>query len=99
MLSRLLSEEAPFDPVVADMLLEDVGDLAVATEVDEQGLSRLPMELEVSATFIRDTVDYLLTGVENTTLEDVMQQVRHFPMPHLSCLSHREIYSFSLGPS
>ena len=75
MISGLLEEEVPFDPTVALGLLEEVGDLATATGMDDQGLSQLPMELQVGATFIRDTVDYLLTGVEEVTLEDFMDQV------------------------
>lgn len=70
MISSLLREEAPFDPAVADLLLDDVDDLAIATAMDAEGLSRLPMELQASATFIRSTVDYLMTGMDDVTLID-----------------------------
>ncbi len=79
MITELLNIEAPYDPVVAGMLLEDVNDIAVATEVDSQGFSRLPMELQASATFIQDTVDYLLTGVEDVNLDEFMDQVSLAP--------------------
>ena len=66
----------PFDPALAESLLEDVSEVAIAT-MPERGRSRLPMELQTSATFILDTVDYLMTGAEdiNATFEEIVEQV------------------------
>ncbi len=55
-------------------------DLAAATEVTGQGLTRLPMELQVSAAFLKDTVDYLTTGVQDITLEKFVDQVSPAPI-------------------
>lgn len=65
------------------MLLEDADALALATEVIDQGHSRLPMELETSANFIRDTVDYLMTGTENIILGQHVDQVCSASLPSL----------------
>ncbi len=77
MVSELLEEQAPYDQAFADTLLEDMGDLAVATEADAQGLSRLPLELQISANFIRGTIDYLMMGVENVSLHEFIQVSFH----------------------
>ncbi len=75
MIARLLSEDAPFDSALAGSFLEAINDLAVATEADDGGLSRLPLELQASAGFVQGTVDYLVRGVDNATLEEFMNQV------------------------
>lgn len=77
MISELLTTDAPFDQFVAEMFLAEVRDLAIATEADEQGRSRLPMELQASATFVQDILDYLLTGVEDVNFDEFTGQVSH----------------------
>ncbi len=75
MVSILLEEGAPFDPAVAESLLGAVSDLIAITEVDEQGFSRLPLELQASATLIQNTLNYLFTGANNITLDEFLDQV------------------------
>ncbi len=72
----VVDQGLPFDRAVAVSLLEDVEDVAIAT-IPEQGRSRLPLELQTSATFILDTVDYLMTGAEdsNVTFAEIIEQV------------------------
>ena len=70
-----MQEQAPYDQAVADTILEDATTLAIATDTNDQGLSRLPMELQVSATFVEVAVNYLMMGVANTNLDEFIDQV------------------------
>ena len=73
-MSIIPGEDAPFDPVLAEWLLEGVNNLVAATDV-EGGESLRPQELELSASFLQDTVGYLSRGVANLTLEGIMTPV------------------------
>lgn len=72
LLLEINADKSPYNQTVVDMLLEEVDNIANRFEQDH---SRFPMELQTIATFILETVNYLLTGVENTTFEDATGQV------------------------
>ncbi len=79
MLTELLNSNTPYDPTLAKALVVEVNFLAAATERNEDGLSLLPMELDIGAEYIENVVDYFMTGTDVIMLEEYMNQVSPFP--------------------